>query len=92
MPNAVPSGERIPEFFEAYGTWMGTPPPSWADIAWLREQWGGAFMVKGITRVDEAKRAVEVMVHGAFALHGFDAEESVITDDTLARLTERGRA
>ena len=42
--------------------------------------------------IDEARRAVEVMVHGAFALHGFDAEESVITEDALARLTERGRA
>jgi len=65
VPNAVPPGEPIPEFFEAYGTWAGTPPPSWDDIAWLREEWGGAFMVKGITRVDEAKRAVDI---GATAL------------------------
>ena len=25
-----------------------TPPPTWDDIAWLREQWGGPFMLKGI--------------------------------------------
>ena len=38
---------------------MGTPPPSWEDIAWLREQWDGPFMVKGIMRLDDAKRAVD---------------------------------
>jgi isopentenyl diphosphate isomerase/L-lactate dehydrogenase-like FMN-dependent dehydrogenase len=59
---------------------MGTTPPTWADIAWLREQWGGAFMVKGITRVDEAERAVEagataisVSNHGGNNLDGTPA-------------------
>jgi heme/flavin dehydrogenase (mycofactocin system) len=80
VPNAVPSGERVPEFFEAYGAWMGTPPPTWDDIAWLREQWGGPFMVKGITRVDEARRAIEagataisVSNHGGNNLDGTPA-------------------
>ncbi|NNE96727.1 MAG: mycofactocin biosynthesis FMN-dependent deaminase MftD [Acidimicrobiales bacterium] len=52
-------GDRIPGFFEAYGTWMGTPPPTWDDVAWLRSQVEGPFMVKGIHRADEARRAVE---------------------------------
>ncbi len=51
-----------PTFFGAYGQWMGTPPPSWEDVAWLREQWGGPFMLKGVTRVDDAKRAVDAGV------------------------------
>ena len=38
---------RGPPFFGAYGAWMQTPPPSWEDVAWMREQWGGAFMLKG---------------------------------------------
>ena len=38
---------------------MFTPPPTWADVAWLREQWDGPFCVKGITRIDDAKRAVD---------------------------------
>ena len=38
---------------------MQTPPPSWDDVAWLREQWDGPFMIKGIARVDDAKRAVD---------------------------------
>ena len=58
VPNFVTSDETPPLFFAAYRTWMTTPPPSWDDIAWLREQWGGPFMVKGIARADEARRAV----------------------------------
>jgi L-lactate dehydrogenase (cytochrome) len=39
---------------------MGSAPPTWEDLAWLREQWGGPFMIKGITRPDDARRAVDV--------------------------------
>jgi isopentenyl diphosphate isomerase/L-lactate dehydrogenase-like FMN-dependent dehydrogenase len=38
---------------------MQTPLPTWEDIAWLREQWGGPFMLKGLMRVDDARRAVD---------------------------------
>src|SRR6202012_5405340 len=34
--------------------------PDWDDRAWLREQWGGPFMIKGITRPDDARRAVDI--------------------------------
>lgn len=59
VPNMVPEGEPAPGFFEAYGQWMGTPPPSWDDLVWLRQQWDGPFMLKGIMRVEDAKRAVD---------------------------------
>jgi L-lactate dehydrogenase (cytochrome)/glycolate oxidase len=58
-------GEKAPTFFGAYYEWMQTPLPTWEDIAWLREQWGGPFMVKGVSRVDDAKRVVDL---GATAL------------------------
>ncbi|RAG82427.1 mycofactocin system-associated heme/flavin dehydrogenase [Streptacidiphilus pinicola] len=61
-PNLTPVGEKGPTFFGAYGQWMQTPPPSWEDVAWLREQWGGRFLLKGVCRVDDAKRAVDVGV------------------------------
>lgn len=47
VPNQGRRGEPGPTFFEAYGRWMGTPPPTWEDIAWLREQWGGAVPAQG---------------------------------------------
>lgn len=62
VPNQGVKGEEGPAFFDAYGAWMGTPPPTWEDIAWLRELWGGPFMLKGVMRVDDAKRAVQAGV------------------------------
>jgi L-lactate dehydrogenase (cytochrome)/glycolate oxidase len=62
VPNLARPGQPLPTFFQAYGTWMQTPPPTWEDVAWLREQWGGPFMLKGVTRVDDAKRAVDAGV------------------------------
>jgi heme/flavin dehydrogenase (mycofactocin system) len=61
-PNLAPPGGAAPTFFGAYGEWMQTPLPTWDDVAWLREQWGGPFMLKGVTRVDDARRAVQAGV------------------------------
>jgi len=80
VPNQAARGEAGPPFFHAYGEWMGTPPPTWDDIAWLRQEWGGPFMLKGIVRVDDAKRAVDAGVsaisvsnHGGNNLDGTPA-------------------
>jgi len=79
-PNMGEKGQKGPTFFGAYGAWMQTPPPSWEDVAWLREQWGGPFMLKGVTRIDDAKRAVDAGVsalsvsnHGGNNLDGTPA-------------------
>src|SRR5260370_39792693 len=73
VPNQVAKGEQGPPFFAAYGEWMGTPPPTWEDIAWLRELWGGAFMLKGVMRGDDAKRAVDSGVSAiSVSNHGGD--------------------
>ncbi|MFE9098891.1 pre-mycofactocin synthase MftD [Streptomyces sp. NPDC007264] len=62
VPNLAPPGGSAPTFFGAYGEWMQTPPPSWEDVKWMREEWGGPFLLKGVTRVDDARRAVEAGV------------------------------
>ncbi len=79
-PNMADKGGEAPTFFGAYGAWMQTPPPSWEDVAWLREQWGGPFMLKGVSRIDDAKRAVQAGVsaisvsnHGGNNLDGTPA-------------------
>jgi L-lactate dehydrogenase (cytochrome)/glycolate oxidase len=84
-PNMGAKGETGPTFFGAYGAWMQTPPPSWEDVAWLREQWGGAFMLKGVSRIDDAKRAVDAGVtaisvsnHGGNNLDGTPATIRVL--------------
>ncbi|MFD3309525.1 pre-mycofactocin synthase MftD [Streptomyces sp. NPDC058694] len=62
VPNLGAPGGEAPTFFGAYGEWMQTRPPTWDDIAWLRTEWGGPFLLKGVTRVDDAKRAVDAGV------------------------------
>ena len=64
-PNMAPPGGPAPTFFGAYYEWMQTPLPTWGDIAWLRQQWDGPFMVKGVSRLDDARRVVDL---GATAL------------------------
>jgi pre-mycofactocin synthase len=80
VPNMVAAGEQPPTFFGAYGQWAASPLPTWEDVRWLREQWGGPFMVKGVIRVDDAKRAVDAGVtaisvsnHGGNDLDGTPA-------------------
>ncbi|MET8209909.1 pre-mycofactocin synthase MftD [Streptomyces sp. NPDC005373] len=63
-PNLQPAGGTAPTFFGAYGEWMQTAPPTWDDVKWLREEWGGPFLLKGVSRVDDAKRAVDAGVTG----------------------------
>ncbi|SIG84845.1 putative L-lactate dehydrogenase [cytochrome] 1 [Mycobacteroides abscessus subsp. abscessus] len=59
---------------------MGTPAPTWDDVRWMREQWDGPFMLKGVMRIDDAKRAVDCGVsaisvsnHGGNNLDGTPA-------------------
>jgi len=67
-PNLAPPGGSAPTFFGAYYEWMTTPPPSWDDVAWMGKEWkalsGRPFVLKGVTRVDDAKRAVDAGVDG----------------------------
>jgi pre-mycofactocin synthase len=81
VPNMVATpGEPAPTFFGAYGMWNASPMPTWEDVSWLREQWDGPFMLKGVMRVDDAKRAVDAGVtavsvsnHGGNNLDGTPA-------------------
>jgi len=80
VPNMAAPGEDPPTFFQAYGEWMTSQLPSWEDLRWLREQWDGPFMLKGVMRVDDARRAVDAGVsaisvsnHGGNNLDGTPA-------------------
>jgi isopentenyl diphosphate isomerase/L-lactate dehydrogenase-like FMN-dependent dehydrogenase len=87
VPNLPVGGAQPPTFFGAYGQWMATAPPSWEDVAWLRAQWDGPFMLKGVTRIDDAKRAVDAGVsaisvsnHGGNNLDGTPATIRLLPD------------
>ena len=56
-------------------------------MAWLRSQWDGPFMLKGVTRIDDAKRAVDAGVsaisvsnHGGNNLDGTPATIRLLPD------------
>jgi len=80
VPNLARPGEAAPAFFTAYARWHDTAPPSWDDVAWLGQEWGGPVMLKGIGRPDDARRAVDagmtavsVSNHGGNNLDGTPA-------------------
>ncbi len=53
-------------------------PVTFADIAWLRDRWGGKLVVKGILRGDECQRLVERGVDGiVVSNHGGRTVDSV---------------
>jgi heme/flavin dehydrogenase (mycofactocin system) len=80
VPNMADPGAPSPTFFGAYGEWMSSTPATWEDLQWLREQWEGAMMLKGVIRVDDALRAadagftaISVSNHGGNNLDGTPA-------------------
>jgi pre-mycofactocin synthase len=85
-PNLAPPGaKKGPTFFGAYYEWMTTKPASWDDVAWMVEQWrqisgNKPFMLKGVCRIDDARRSVDAGVsalsvsnHGGNNLDGTPA-------------------
>jgi isopentenyl diphosphate isomerase/L-lactate dehydrogenase-like FMN-dependent dehydrogenase len=57
----------------------------WSDMGWLKEQWGGPLVVKGIVTAADARRAVDagadaiiVSNHGGMSLDGSPATLSVL--------------
>ena len=86
-PNAPrkPSGEEF-GLAEIGALIVGTPP-SWDDLAWIRDEWHGPLLLKGIMRADDAERAaalgadaISVSNHGAKVLDGTPAALAVLPE------------
>jgi L-lactate dehydrogenase (cytochrome) len=80
VPNMSIPGGKAPTLLQAFTTFIQTPIPTWRDVAWLRELWGGPLMVKGVLNPDDARRAVDIGAtavsvsnHGGNALDGVPA-------------------
>jgi L-lactate dehydrogenase (cytochrome) len=63
LENAVP-GARTPDSFKEWVDSQFDPSVTWEDIAWVREQWPGRLIVKGVLDAEDARRAAEVGVDG----------------------------
>lgn len=61
------------------------PKLSWSDVTWIKEQWGGPLIIKGILDVEDAKAAVDtgadaiiVSNHGGRQLDGAPSSISML--------------
>ena len=63
LEQVLPDGRNPVDF----RTWVGSnfdPSVTWDDIAWVRDNWPGRLVVKGILDPDDARRAVDTGVDG----------------------------
>jgi L-lactate dehydrogenase (cytochrome) len=81
---------RNPEGFKAWVDSQFDPSASWKDIEWLRAQWDGPIVLKGILEADDAQRAVAIGVQGVVVSnHGgrqLDGAEASV--DALPRIAD----
>jgi len=59
LESAVP-GARTPGAFRNWVDAQFDPSLTWDDVAWVRENWHGRFVVKGVLDPDDARRAIDV--------------------------------
>ena len=63
LENAVP-GARSPAAFREWVDAQFDPSVTWEDIAWVRSNWSGRLVVKGVLDPEDARRAVDAGVDG----------------------------
>jgi L-lactate dehydrogenase (cytochrome) len=77
LEDAVP-GAGSPAAFREWVNSQFDPSVTWDDIAWVRENWNGRLLVKGVLDPADARRAVEVGVDGVIVSnHGGRQLDSV---------------
>jgi len=63
LENAVP-GARNPAAFKDWVDSQFDPSVTWDDVGWVRENWPGKLVVKGVLDAEDARRAADVGVDG----------------------------
>jgi L-lactate dehydrogenase (cytochrome) len=63
LEKAVP-GASSPAAFRDWVDAQFDPSVTWEDIAWVRENWSGRLVVKGVLDPEDARRAVDAGVDG----------------------------
>ena len=84
LAQAVPSAKSL----EAMKVWVDAqfdPAITWRDLGWLRENWSGNIVIKGVLDVDDAKAAADIGAsavivsnHGGRQLDGAPSAISVL--------------
>src|SRR5436190_11560958 len=63
LERAVPNA-RTPDAFRDWVDSQFDPSVTWDDIAWVRDNWPGTLVVKGVLDADDARRAADAGVDG----------------------------
>jgi L-lactate dehydrogenase (cytochrome) len=63
LENAVP-GARSPAAFKEWVDSQFDPSVTWDDVAWVRDNWKGKLVVKGVLDPEDARRAADAGVDG----------------------------
>lgn len=63
LAEVVP-GAKTPEDFKDWVDAQFDPSVTWDDIAWVRENWKGKLVVKGVLDPEDARKAVDAGVDG----------------------------
>lgn len=77
VPNVRSGLDEPPMSAAAASKSMRGNAPNWDDLAWVREQWQGPMIVKGILRVEDAVRCADLGADGiVVSNHGGNALDS----------------
>ena len=82
LEKAVPNA-RTPSDFRAWVDAQFDPSVTWDDVAWVRDNWEGKLIVKGVLDPEDARRAVDAGIDGlVVSNHGgrqLDSVPSTVT-------------
>ena len=86
---AVPDAGSLPEF-KAWVDSQFDPRITWNDLAWVRENWPGKIVLKGILDEEDARQAASSGVDGIIVSnHGGRQLDSVVASvDALPRIVD----
>lgn len=80
-------GDSATELATYVNEQLTIPSVSWADLGWVRREWEGPLVIKGITTPEDARRALDAGVdgvsvsnHGGRQLDGVPAAIQVLPD------------
>ncbi|MBI2867048.1 MAG: alpha-hydroxy-acid oxidizing protein [Chloroflexi bacterium] len=81
------SGKRSRRLLPQLKTSLVNPSASWDDLAWLRRQWTGPLLIKGVMTAEDARQALNhgvdgivVSNHGGRQLDGLPATIEVLPE------------
>ncbi|MFN7180702.1 L-lactate dehydrogenase [Hyphomonas sp.] len=80
-----------PADFSAWANSQIDPAISWADLDWIRKEWGGPFVIKGILSPEDAEEAARAGVDGIIVSnHGGRQLDGVASSiSMLPRIAEK---